>query len=94
MVSDINPDKKPEGQIWFYTGANDVVVGENMISGKGTIVVKGKNIKISGSLRYDKAGSSIGFICLEDATGNVGKIEIEKNVNDLVGDITPKKNNI
>lgn len=84
VLFDINPDGKPEGQIWYYYGNDDIEIGGANIGGKGTIIIKG-NVKISGNITYSGTNSSIGLIVMKKDDGTRGTLEIETSVNSIVG---------
>lgn len=85
ILEDLNPDQKPEGQMWYYTGGANIDIGNIVANGKGTIIIKGYDLKISGSIEYEPSvGSSIGFIVLQNGDQG-GTIEIEKEVSTLYG---------
>jgi len=80
-LSNLNPNSKPEGQVWVNNG--DLTIGGAEINGKGTIIVKG-NLTINGNLFYANSNSSIGFI-VTGTTGTTGTITINSGVSNLVG---------
>lgn len=80
----INPDNKPEGQIWIRSG--DLNINSSIqINGKATFIIIGGNLNINASLTYADTNSSIGFIILDDNVVGKGNIVIGKNVNNLHG---------
>lgn len=88
----LNPDNKPEGQVWVINGDLNIDY-DTVVNGKGTIIVNGGNLNITGNIEYGTAKSSIGFIvikndgyvCNNDGNNSSGAITINSDVSKLVG---------
>lgn len=86
VLNNLNPNKKPEGQVWLWGGeGNFEINSKTSISGKGTIIIKGADLVINGDMDYETTKSSVGFIVLENESGVGGSIFIGGGVNSTVG---------
>lgn len=66
--SDINPNKKPEGQVWVIPSGGLTINSPIIINGKATIIIESGNLNINADMSYKTDKSSIGFIVMN---GNV-----------------------
>ena len=79
----------PEGWIYYLSGSDTETLGGGTIKGKGTIILDGKTLNITGDVSYSAEPAynpSLGIIVLN------GKINIGPDVKNLVGAYFAKDN--
>ncbi len=73
--NDINPENKPEGQVWKTSDENGLTIGSDIeIGGKGTVIIENGDLNIDANMSYLTEKSSIGFIVIN------GNIKIAEGV--------------
>lgn len=77
VPSNLNPDKIPEGGVWYRKG-DLTISGATSFEGKGTIIVEG-NLDIQGNISYSSSKDMVGFVVLG------GAVNISPSVSRVVG---------